>query len=104
MEEIHLHKSNGVYHVRASALSEHQDSRNDAGPPYKPTNEERLTHLVNHCVKGLTLLTAVTTDYHQSLNRLRSIGAMVLLDKSACEKAVATIIYHLALVKSHNQM
>ena len=80
---IHLHKSNGVYHVRATALSElcpqeDQDPRNDDAPPaeavgeanvpwtrrlpYKPTEDERLAHSVthlpfrawcSHCVKGL---------------------------------------------------
>ena len=80
---IHLHKSNGVYHVRATALSElspleDQDPRNDDAPPaeavgeanvpwtrrlpYKPTEDERLAHPVSHlplrawcshCVKGL---------------------------------------------------
>ena len=60
---IHLHKSNGVYHVRAIALSElcpleDQDPRNDEAPPaeavgeanvpwtrrlpHKPTEDERL--------------------------------------------------------------
>ena len=76
---IHLHKSNGVYHVRATALSElcpleDQDPRNDDAPPaeavgeanvpwtrrlpYKPTEDERLAHSVtlpcrawcSHCV------------------------------------------------------
>ena len=80
---IHPHKSNGVYHVRATALSElcpleDQDPRNDDAPPaeevgeanvpwtrrlpYKPTEDERLAHSVSHlpfrawcshCVKGL---------------------------------------------------
>ena len=67
--EIHLHKSSGVYLVRASALSElypleDQEPRNDAGPSaravgeaaapwtsrhsYKPTDEERMAPLVSH--------------------------------------------------------
>ena len=80
---IHLHNFNGVYHVRATALSElcpleDQDPRNDDAPPaeavgeanvpwtrrqpYKPTEDERLAHSVthlpfrawcSHCVKGL---------------------------------------------------
>ena len=66
---IHLHKSNGVHHVRATALSElcpleDQGPRNDDAPPaeavreanvpwtrrlpYKPTEDERLTHSVTH--------------------------------------------------------
>ena len=68
--ETHLHKANGVYHVRASELSkllyplEDQDPWNDAGPqveavgeenlpwtprlPYEPTDAERLSHSVSH--------------------------------------------------------
>ena len=83
MEEIHVHMSNGVYHLRASALSElcpleDQERSNDVGPPaeavgeaaapwtrrlpYKPTDDERMSHSVSHlpfrawcshCVKGL---------------------------------------------------
>ena len=79
----HLHKSNGVYHVRATALSElcpleDQDPRNDDVPPaeavgeanvpwtrrlpYKHTEDERFAHLVTnlpfrawcpHCIKWL---------------------------------------------------
>ena len=79
----YLHKSNGVYHVRATALSElcpleDQDPRNDDAPPaeavgeanvpwtrrlpYNPTEDESLAHSVthlpfrawcSHCVKGL---------------------------------------------------
>ena len=66
---VRCHKSNGVYHVRASALSElcpleNQEPRNDAGPPaeavgeaaapwtrrlpYKPTDDERMSHSVSH--------------------------------------------------------
>ena len=66
---IRLHKSNGVYHVRATALSElcpleDQDPRNDdALPaeavgeanvpwtrrvPYTPTEDESLAHSVTH--------------------------------------------------------
>ena len=66
---IHLHKSNGVYHVRATAMSElcpleDQDPRNDDAPPNeavgeanvpwtrrlpnKPTEDERLAHSVTH--------------------------------------------------------
>ena len=65
----YLHKSNGVYHVRATALSElcpleDQDPRNDDAPPaeavgeavvpwtrrlpYKPTEDERMAHSVSH--------------------------------------------------------
>ena len=79
MGEIHLHKSKGVYHVCASALSElcpleDEDPRNDARPPsgavseieppwtrlpYQPTDDERpklsISHLpfrawCTHCV------------------------------------------------------
>ena len=69
--EIHLHKSNGVYHVhvRATAVSElcpleDQDPRNDDAPPaeavgeanvpwtrrlpYKPTEYEIMAHSVGH--------------------------------------------------------
>ena len=84
MEERYLFiNPNGVYHVRASALSklcslEDQDPRNDDAPPagavgeasvpwtrrlpYKPTEDERMSHSVSHlpvrawcshCVKGL---------------------------------------------------
>ena len=79
----YLHKSSGVYHVRATALSElcpleDQDPRNDDAPPaeavgeatvpwtrrlpYKPTEDERMAHSVSHlpfrgwfshCVTGL---------------------------------------------------
>ena len=73
--EIHLHKSNGVYHVHASALSElcppeDQDRRNDVGPlaeavgeatapwtrrlPYKPTEDESVSRETTcHSVKRL---------------------------------------------------
>ena len=42
--EVHLHKSSGVYHVRASALSElcvleDQDPSNDAGLPAEAVRE-----------------------------------------------------------------
>ena len=42
--EIHLHKSNGVYHLRASTVSdlsplEDQETRNDAGPPAGAVSE-----------------------------------------------------------------
>ena len=79
---IQLHKSNDVYHVRASALLElcpleDEDSRNEVAPPgtvsealdpwtrrlpYQPTDDERATHSTTHlpfrawcthCVKGL---------------------------------------------------
>ena len=80
---IHLLESNGVFHVRTTALSElcpldDQDPRNDDAPPaeadgeanvpwtrrlpYKPTEDKRLAHSVthlpfrawcSHCVKGL---------------------------------------------------
>ena len=66
---IHLHRSNGVYHVRATALSElcpleDQDPRNDDAPPaealgeasvpwtrrlqHKPIEDERMAHSVSH--------------------------------------------------------
>ena len=80
--EIQLHKSNDVYHVRASALLElcpleDEDPRNEVAPPgtvsealnpwtrrlpYQPTDDERATHSTTHlpfrawcthCVKGL---------------------------------------------------
>ena len=86
---IQLHKSNGVYHVRATALSElcpleDQDPRNDDAPPaeanvpwtrklpYKPTEDEVLAHSVSHlpfrawcshCVKGLALDWPHRSDY-----------------------------------------
>ena len=46
--EIHLHKSNGLYHVRASSLSElcpleDQDPRNDAGPPTEAVGEATVS-------------------------------------------------------------
>ena len=147
---IHLHKSNGVYHVRATALSElcpleDQDPRNDDAPPaeavgeanvpwtrrlpYKPTENERLaravTHLpfrawCSHCVKGLARDWPHRSDYAPppDINMVamdscfvntesdddvltilamkekpfQSVGATVLLDTSASEFAVATII------------
>ena len=65
--EISLHKYNGVYHVNATALSELcplDDPRNDNAPPaeavveakvpwarrlpYKPTEDERMSHSVSH--------------------------------------------------------
>ena len=65
--EIPLHKHNGVYHVSATALSELcrlDDPRNDNAPPaeavgeanvpwsrrlpYKPTEDERMSHPVSH--------------------------------------------------------
>ena len=145
----HLHKSNGVYHVRATALSElcpleDQDPRNDDAPPagavgeaivpwtrrlpYKPTEDERLapsvSHLpfkawCSHCVKGLARDWPHRSDYGpppdvpvvamdfcfvntvfdddvltilaMKENPFQSVGATVLLDKSASEFAVATI-------------
>ena len=151
--EIHLHKSNGVYHVRATALSElcpleDQDPRNDDAPPaeavgeanvpwtrrlpYKPTEDERLaravTHLpfrawCSHCVKGLARDWPHRSDYGpppdipmvamdscfvntesdddvltilaMKEKTFQSVGATVLLDKSASEFAVATIIGYL---------
>ena len=44
---IHLHKSNGVYHVRATALSElcpleNQDPRNDDAPPAEAVGEANV--------------------------------------------------------------
>ena len=44
---IHLHKSNGVYHVRATALSElcpleDQDPRNDDAPPAEAVDEANV--------------------------------------------------------------
>ena len=66
---IHLHRSNGVYHVRATALSElcpleDKDPRNDDAPPtealgeasvprtrrlpHKPTEDERMAHSMSH--------------------------------------------------------
>ena len=66
---IHLHKSNGVYHVCATALSElcpleDQDPKNDDAPPadavgeanvpwarrlpYKPTEDEIMAHSASH--------------------------------------------------------
>ena len=91
---IHLHKSNGVYHVRATASElcplEDQDRRNDDAPtaaavgdanvpwtrrlPYKPTEDERLAHSVthlpfrawcSHCVKGLARDWPHRSDYGQ---------------------------------------
>ena len=90
---IHLQKSNGVYHVRATALSElcpleDQDPRNDDAPPaeavgeanvpwtrrlpYKPTEDENMAHLVSHspfrawcshCVKELARDLPHRSDY-----------------------------------------
>ena len=90
---IHLHKSNGVYNVRTTALSElcpleNQDPRNDDAPqaeavgeanvpstrrlPYKPIEDERLAHSVSrllsrawcsHCVKGLARDWPHRSDY-----------------------------------------
>ena len=91
--EIPLHQSNGVYHVRASALSklcplEDQDPRNDDAPPagavveasvpwtrrlpYKPTEDEKMAHSVSHfpfrawcshCVIGLARDRPHRSDY-----------------------------------------
>ena len=90
---IHPHKSNSVYHVRATALSElcpleDQDPRNDDAPPaeaigeanvpwtrrlpYNPTEDERLAHSIthlpfrawcSHCVKGLARGWPHRSDY-----------------------------------------
>ena len=86
---IHLHKSNGVYHVRATALSElcplkDQDPRNDDAPPaeavgeaivpwtrrlpYKPRLAHSVTHLPfrawrSHGVKGLARDSHNCSDY-----------------------------------------
>ena len=102
---IHLHKSNGGHHVRATTLSElcpleDQDPRNDDAPPAeavgeanvpwtrrlpcKPTQDERLAHSVSHlplrawcshCVKGLA------RDWpHRSNNGLPPDIPMVAMD------------------------
>ena len=90
---IHLHRSNGVYHVRSTALSElcpleDQDPRNDDAPPaealgeasvpwtrrlpHKPTEDERMAHSVSHlpfrawcshCGKGLARDWPHRSDY-----------------------------------------
>ena len=90
---IHLHKSNGVHHFRATALSElcplgNQDPRNYDAPPleavgeahvpwtrrlsYKPTEDEIMAHSVSHlpfrawcshCVKGLARDWPHRSDY-----------------------------------------
>ena len=102
--EIHFHKSNGVYHVRSSALSElclleEQEPRNDVGPPgvvgqaaapwtrrlpYQSTDDEGTSQMVSHlslrawcshCVKGLA------RDW---LHRSDSEASMVAIDCIHC--------------------
>ena len=95
MEERYIFTSPiGVYHVRATALSElcpleDQDPRNDDAPPaeavgeanvpwtrrrpYKPTEDEIMAHSVSHlpfrashCVKGLARDWSHRSDYGPS--------------------------------------
>ena len=106
--EIPLHKYNGVCHVNATALSELcplEDPRNHNAPsaeaveeanvpwtrrfPYKPTEDERMSHSVSHlpfrawcshCVQGLARDWPHRSDYgprHQTFPWLQWISAFV---------------------------